>query len=573
MNNQTLAVAQLSQRLQRLIDETGRLMDESGNPELRINMGKELLSAEDRKELTIALVGQYSSGKSTIVSALTGNKDIKIDANVSTDVVSEYEWHGIKLLDTPGILAGKCEQHDDRTKEALKNSDLIIYVITSQLFDDVIFNNFIDLAYNQLLKDKMLIVVNKMSMEASDDFGQLVNSYMTSLSHIFEERGYKFDFPVAFIDAADYIEGVADGDDDFIEMSRFGTFINQLDAFAEEKGLIKKQFDTPIRILQSHLGNLAIAQIDEHMVSLMNQYASRINKFMRDTKREIRAQLATYESECISEIWNVANRIGEEDEQTFRHSLGDMNNRVQIKADETLKILEDSITTTYTELQTEMGEFANNDSLNLYLQDIETKLSSPTISIEEKINLEKQRKYLDNFKAAGSWLGRKTPGVNYLFGGVSQASGSPMRNAVYNVGKYFGHKFKPWEATRIACNVGKFAKFGIPAFTTVFDIWMQVREEKKQEERRQQIKAARQQFVSDAKKEIRNIRLKMEQYLIECSITPCTAKLQDINENKILLAGDMARNEKLIAAVKSLNAEYVDFIEIVDGSEIHHKAN
>ena len=573
MNNQTLAVAQLSQRLQLLIDETGRLMDESGNPELRINMGKELLSAEDRKELTIALVGQYSSGKSTIVSALTGNKDIKIDANVSTDVVSEYEWHGIKLLDTPGILAGKCEQHDDRTKEALKNSDLIIYVITSQLFDDVIFNNFIDLAYNQLLKDKMLIVVNKMSMEASDDFGQLANNYMTSLSHIFEERGYKFDFPVAFIDAADYIEGVADGDDDFIEMSRFGTFINQLDAFAEEKGLIKKQFDTPIRILQSHLGNLAIAQIDEHMVSLMNQYASRINKFMRDTKREIRAQLATYESECLSEIWNVANRIGEEDEQTFRHSLGDMNNRVQIKADETLKILEDSITTTYTELQTEMGEFANNDSLNLYLQDIETKLSSPTISIEEKINLEKQRKYLDKFKAAGSWLGSKTPGVNSVFGGVSQASGSAMRDTVYNVGKYFGYKFKPWEATRIACNVGKFAKFGIPVLTTGFDIWMQVREERKQEERRQQIKAARQQFVSDASNEIRNIRLKMEQYLIECSITPCTAKLQDINENKILLAGDMARNEKLIAAVKSLNAEYVDFIEIVDGNEIHHKAN
>lgn len=44
-------------------------------------------------------------------------------------------------MDTPGILAGKVEAHDERTKAALKECDLIFYVLTSQLFDDVVFNN------------------------------------------------------------------------------------------------------------------------------------------------------------------------------------------------------------------------------------------------------------------------------------------------------------------------------------------------------------------------------------------------------------------------------------------------
>ena len=64
-----------------------------------------------------------------------------IDANIATDKATEYRWNNIILMDTPGILAGKVEAHDERTKAALKECDLIFYVLTSQLFDDVVFNN------------------------------------------------------------------------------------------------------------------------------------------------------------------------------------------------------------------------------------------------------------------------------------------------------------------------------------------------------------------------------------------------------------------------------------------------
>ena len=91
------------ERLSRLEAKTRALLKETNNTELTCKMDLELAGLQDRKELRLAFVGQYSSGKSTIISALTGRKDIKIDANVATDHVSEYKWNNIVLMDTPGI--------------------------------------------------------------------------------------------------------------------------------------------------------------------------------------------------------------------------------------------------------------------------------------------------------------------------------------------------------------------------------------------------------------------------------------------------------------------------------------
>ena len=99
--------ARLQENLYSLKERTRALLVSTNNQDLALRLDAELEAATERKKLCIAFVGQYSSGKSTIISAMTGNKHIKIDANVATDVVSKYDWHDIVLMDTPGILAGK----------------------------------------------------------------------------------------------------------------------------------------------------------------------------------------------------------------------------------------------------------------------------------------------------------------------------------------------------------------------------------------------------------------------------------------------------------------------------------
>lgn len=550
-----------------LKERTKELLVCTNNQDLASKLDSELYAATDRKKLSIAFVGQYSSGKSTIISAMTGNKHIKIDANVATDVVSKYDWHDIILMDTPGILAGKVERHDDATKSALKDSDLIFYVLTSQLFDDVIFNNFIDLAYNQYLADKMFVVINKMGME-SGEYEELVKNYTFSLQKTFAERGYSVDeFPIVFIDANDYIEGVDENDKEFVELSHFEHFLDMLNAFVEQKGLIKKQFDTPVRILQSYLKDIKVSTVDKTLCDFYNQFEQKLTSSQREIKRDVEQILYSFDSASMNEVINLSNEIGSIDENDWSQKQNCLNNRLKNMISEISDKIETSINQSYDRLLQEMSEFSGKEALVKYAETIDGKINSPSVSIEEKKSLKMQKKSLDLLRQGASKVSGMAPGVDKLFGGISGASGSSLHEVVLNVGHFFGKSFKPWEAVRWASNIAKVAKFGIPIITAGIDIWMQFREDNKENERLQQIKASKSQFVTGYQSEINNIKSQFESYL-RSILENYSNKRNEINKSKDELIEASNRSQELEKSIKQLEGEYIDFIEIVNGNEV-----
>lgn len=551
-----------------LIEKTKNLLADTDNQDLVSKLDAELEQATDRKELSLAFVGQYSSGKSTIISAMTGDKQIKIDANVATDVVSKYEWNNILLMDTPGILAGKKESHDEATKEALKESDLIFYVLTSQLFDDIIFNNFIDLAYNQRLADKMFIVINKMGME-SGEYDELVENYTVSLQKIFAERGYSLDqFPVAFIDAYDYIEGVDEKDEEFIKLSHFGRFLDMLNAFVDQKGLIKKQFDTPVRILQSYLKNIQVAAVDKTISDFYNQFEQKLTNSEKELKRDVEQVLSWFDSSCMNEVINLSSEIGAIDEEAvWTQKQNDLSNKLSNMISEASDRIDTSINQNYDRLLKEMSEFSGKEALVKYTESIDAKINSPSISVEEKKSLTTQRNSLTYLlKQGANKVSSMAPGVNSISGGISAASGSTLHEGVLTIGHLFGKSFKPWQAVRWASNIAKVAKFGIPVLATGLDIWMQVREDKRENERIEQIKSDKNQFVTTYQCEINKIKSQFEDYL-HTILENYANKRDEINKSKDELITLSTRNEELGKSIKDLEGEYVDFIEIIDGNE------
>lgn len=555
--------AKYQERLMALKDKTVNLLSETDNEVLIPKMQEELSTANDRKELRLAFVGQYDSGKSTIISALTGRKDIKIDSNIATDVVSEYRWNNIVLMDTPGILAGKVEAHDEATKKALKDCDLIFYVLTSQLFDNVVFNNFIDLAYNQHFADKMFIVINKMGME-SGDFKQLSDNYTISLEKIFSERGYNVhDFPIAFIDAVDYIDGQNENDSEFIELSNFEHFIDKMNAFVAQKGVIKKQFDTPIRILQSYLKNIMVSSVDKTLSDFYTQFEMKLSHSLSEMKRDVNNVLSSFDSSAMSEVISLSNDIGYVKEEDWKRKQICLDNNLKTIISNTSAEIERTIQQNYERLISEINEFGEKDSLVKYSNELDARISSPTISIEEKKSLTMQKKGLELLKLGGTKVSSLAPDVNSLFGGVSQASGSSLHEIVLNVGHFFGKSFKPWQAVRWASNIAKVAKFGIPVIATGIDIWMQFREDSKENQRFNQIKDSRNQFVTTYQIEINKIKSQFEHYLNDV-LENYVNKRNEINRSKEELIQASKRNDKISHAINELEGEYVDFIEIVD---------
>lgn len=556
--------------LEALKKKTRDLLANTKNQDLMSKLDAELESATERKNLSIAFVGQYNAGKSTIISAMTGKKDIKIEANVATDKVSKYNWHDIDLMDTPGILAGKVEYHDELTKKALKESDLIFYVLTSQLFDDVVFNNFIDMAFNQHLADKMFIVINKMGME-SGEYDQLVENYILSLKKTFSERGYSMEeFPIAFIDANDYIEGIEEQDAEFVELSHFEGFINMLNAFVEQKGLIKKQFDTPVRILQSYLKNIEVSAVDKTLSDFYNQYERKLTNSQREIKRDVEQVLDSFDSSAMTEVISLSNEIGSIEEAEWIRKQTVLNNSLKSMISRASDNIEASINQGYESLLDDINEFGDKDTLVKYSQSIDRKLNSPSISIEEKKSLTIQKKSLDLLRQGGNKVASMAPGVDKLFGGISGASGSSLHEIVLNVGHFFGKSFKPWEAVRWASNIAKVAKFGIPVISMGIDIWMQCREDNKENERLQQIKNSKSQFITGYQSEINQVKSQFEQYLTSI-LENFTNKRNEINKSKDELIKVSNRNKQIESSIKELEGEYVDFIEIINGEETLHK--
>ncbi|MGD1911694.1 MAG: hypothetical protein ACFB2X_12765 [Rivularia sp. (in: cyanobacteria)] len=111
------------------------------------------------------------------------------------------------------------------------------------LFDSVTVENFKKLAYEKGYRWKMMLVINKMSDEAGEE-AQKITNYRKSLTEAIKPHNLD-EFPVCFIDAKDYCEGVDEDEEFLIEISRFQTFIDALNNFVEKRAALAK-FDTPV---------------------------------------------------------------------------------------------------------------------------------------------------------------------------------------------------------------------------------------------------------------------------------------------------------------------------------------
>ncbi|MDH1604094.1 GTPase [Empedobacter sp. GD03739] len=558
--NTELKIKELDLKLKKLVGDTFEILDESNNNEIKFRIEQELQELENRTDLKVAFVGQYSSGKSTIISALTGDKNIKIDANVATDTVAEYKWHNIVLMDTPGILAGKVEKHDENTKTALKECDLIVYVITSQLFDDIIFENFISLAYEQHLKDKMIIAINKMSMEAGE-FDDLVNNYRQSLKTIFNERGYEFNFETIFMDAADYIEGKDDEDEEFIQLSNFSTFISSLNQFVEEKGIIKKQFDTPIRILKDGLSDIALAAVDPEFQLLIEQAEPKIKNAKKDIQRGVNLLINDMVQEIKSLGHDLTNKM-EDGENEFKLAEEEFNNHVNKIVDRLDDKIQSIIEEEERELMNEIDVFTSKSSFESYEKKLNDQLSDIKIPNELKINLEKQRQILGLLGKGGDKIVSMT--FKDLAGsGLKNVSGSSMHETVLTVGKFFGHKFKPWGAIKTANKLGNAGKFLGPA-VSIAGIGLDIYSKQKEDKQRKELKEAKDRYFSSIVTFADNIKRNSLNNLEDYIKNSFDARLSELNENKIELLKMQQSNTKFSEAIQKLDSEYVEFIELIE---------
>jgi small GTP-binding protein len=292
----------------------------------------------------VAFVGQYNAGKSTTISALTGRRDIRIDSDIATDKTANYDWNGIKLIDTPGLFTDR-KDHDETTYEAINKADLLIFCLTYMLFDSVTAENFKKLAYEKGYRWKMMLVINKMSDEAGEEAQKIAN-YRQSLAEAL--KPYTIDeFPICFIDAKDYCEGVDEEEDFLVEVSRFQTFIDALNNFVARRATLAR-YDTPVRI--------ALACVDEAQSSFTRnnsqdstflEVLTRLSRTVRKERDRLRTKVQNIALEMSSAVakegTSLAAAVGSEQDFEMLNKQAELN--VQKHYEKAESKLQDTVNT------------------------------------------------------------------------------------------------------------------------------------------------------------------------------------------------------------------------------------
>ena len=95
---------------------------------------------------------------------------------------------------------------------------------------------------------------------------------------------------------------------------------------------------------------------------------------------------------------------------------------------------------------------------------------------------------------------------------------------------------------------------------------MQLREEKKENERLMQIKESKNQFITAYQGELNNVKGKFENYL-NTVLDNYRDKRNDVNKSKDEIIRASKRNDAINKSISELEHEYVDFIEIIENDK------
>lgn len=490
MKQEIVSISDWTQKSELLLQKVKNVLDQVGYKES--SLPTSVFDVE--KPISIVFVGQYSAGKSTIIKALTGIKDIETGEGIKTLETHSYDWNGIEVVDTPGINTTIRPDHDEISYKAIARADMLVYVITEELFDDFVGQNFRKLLLEKDKAAEMILVVNKMA-----DIGNTEENRLIKLKDM-EKVTTPYlpsDLRTVFVDAESYIDSLSEEDPDIAEelkeRSNYDQLVETLNEFVADKGIssrlttvLYKLFDILQRAIphfQSSTGDDDVDAVEEHMLRerhIISQTSWRIESAVK----------AIYES-AASEIRDkgryVANDIYDcSDESAAEAMLEKAYSDVNAIASRCEKDVIAKIEELATDCQIQLDEFYNSDFSNSLRFRLDKRKDGGNAFINQILKT-------DWIAQGSSKIIANTTGANAAANGLKAFSGSNAHEWVLNIGHYFGHSFKPWEAVKWVKKINIAGK-ALGVFGVVFSWGMQAKEDIDEDRRNREIRANREKL-------------------------------------------------------------------------------
>jgi GTP-binding protein EngB required for normal cell division len=484
--HESISIAVWTAKSKKLLESTRDLLgkigfDWSGMPQYVF---------EGNKPVSLVFAGQYSAGKSTILKALTGIEDIIIGAGITTQEAHSYDWNGIEVIDTPGIHTTLRPDHDEISYQAIANADMLVYVVTQELFDESIGQNFRRL----LEKDKageMILIVNKMA-----DIGNTTEHQKTKLKDLEKVTApYTPDqLRTVFVDAESYLDSLSESDIEIAKelrmRSNYDVLVSTLNAFVRDKGIPSQMTTVLYRLFeflqkalikyQPSTGDGDIDALEEHLLQE--------RRIILNTQWRIESAVKFIFKDAASQI----REIGREIANSFYsyNNEADANDAINVACNEVDSITAACIDRIVSKI-TELSEDSKAQLDEFYKSDISQTLKFRLESKNTKGNPLIERIFKsDVLTQGGSKIIANTMGTNATANGLKAFTASNVHKMVLDIGHFFGHGFKPYEAlkwVKVANTAGK----ALSIFGVVLSIGMQAKEDVDADKREQEMRKSR----------------------------------------------------------------------------------
>ena len=514
------------------------------------------------KQVSLVFAGQYSAGKSSILKALTGIEDIEIGAGITTQKAHSYDWNGIEVIDTPGIHTTLRPDHDEISYQAIADADMLVYVITQELFDDLIGKNFRKLLIDKDKADEMILLVNKMADVGNTDENQKIK--LKDLEKVTSPYT-PAQLRTTFIDAQSYLESLSEQDDEIKKelekRSNYVKLVSTLNTFVGEKNIssrittvLYQLFDflqEAVKKYQPSSGDKDINALEEHLLQERKIFAdaqSRIKSAAKSIIEESASQIREKGRNLANDIYNYENE-------------SDAKNAINIAGDEVSKISDacgKSIKREIKELSKDCKKQIDKSSKSDFVKTLQLRLDN---KYAEGNSLIERVFKSDVFAQAGKKIIANTDGTNAAANGLKAFTGSNIHKMVLDVGHFFGHSFKPWEALKWVKGINMGAKV-LGIIGVVFSLGMQIKQDmdaaKYQEEmrdNREKIRAGFNKAASEVEKHFNSILGDFLSKNYIAAINDIDLQISEIRKMRIGKSETCKRLESAQADCKNLISE------------------
>lgn len=451
--------------------------------------------------LRVVLVGEFNAGKSSLIKALTGVEDIVIDADVATAVANEYPWRGVTLVDTPGVQAEVTStDHDAISRSATIGADLVLFVITNELFNPRLakYLQFVVGPEGLGLARKTAIVVNKIDREQNSD--------EVLISEVARVLGGTHDVPVWLCSTGKYLDAQkypAERRERVLRQSRLDELIERIDAFVRDSGATGR-LATPLQVvadvLEQAQGELAESGDDRKQLELLRRQkrvvsdlAVQLTEARKLAKKKAYSAVLSQADSAVAEVTTATT--GEDLASLFESGLASASADVEAARDG----LSADMMGAFAEAQQKLSELGESPLAHEVTR-IEAKKAG-------KVEVEEVKKKGGDDPSAMKFVKSGFPQIEKALKGLA-SDRSFLKETYYKVGKALGHKFRPWEALKGA---GKLAKLAgglgkaVPFLAFAADAYIGYREEKANDERERHLAnmriALRKSFIDQARVE------------------------------------------------------------------------